>query len=344
MDVNDAQLPKEEQTPITTFQDYIPKQQPQKEPMDYLVQFFLFIGLFFGALMLMFIVVAIILFAMKGGKVLSLNETELLKPENANLSKVLQLVSTLFLFFTPAFFFALIVNGKPFTYLGFNKKVSIKQLGLVILVACSGLFLSGALGEINELIPISKSARVYFQTLEDNYIDQMLAMVQMRSVADYLLGLLIIALAPAILEEVFFRGALQNLLTNWIKKPWIAITITSILFSLVHVSYFGFLPRAMLGAVLGLLFYYSKNIWTNILAHFLNNAIAVTQIYILSLKGTISKKTLAELDSSQSSGWVFLVVGIISSLAMVTWLYFFKKESENTLAKQSIEDVQKTFA
>lgn len=339
MDVHDAQLPQEEQTPITTFQDYIPKQQqPIKQPISYFAQLAIFIGLTGGGLVIAGIVSLIVFFAMKGGGSLSsFSEAEMLKPENANINKVIQLVSTLFLFFTPAFFFALIVNGKPFNYLGFNKKVSPKQLGLVILVACTGLFLSGALGEINQLLPISKGARTYFQGLEDKYIDQMLSMVQIKSVADYIIGLFIIALAPAILEELFFRGALQQLLTNWVKTPWIAIAITSIFFSAIHFSYFGFLPRAMLGAVLGLLFYYSKNIWTNILAHFLNNAIAVSQIYYLSLSGKVDKKVLQDLDKTQLAGWQIALLGIASSIAMIVWLHYFKKESNKTLAQPQLE-------
>jgi uncharacterized protein len=339
MDVNDAQLPQEEQTPITTFQDYIPKQQvPTKQQMSYFSQLVIFIGLTGGGLVVAGIVSLIVFFTMKGsGSLSSFSEAEMLKPENADVNKIIQLVSTVFLFFTPAFFFALIVNGKPFNYLGFNKKVSLKQLGLVILVACTGLFLSGALGEINQLIPITKGARTYFQTLEDKYINQMLSMMQLKSFADYIVGLIIIALAPAFLEELFFRGALQNLLTKWTEKPWLAIAITSIVFSAIHFSYFGFLPRAMLGAVLGLLFYYSKSIWPSILAHFLNNAIAVSQIYGLSLAGKIDKKALLELDKTQLVGWQIALLGIVSATAMIVWLYYFKKESNKTLVQHNLE-------
>jgi membrane protease YdiL (CAAX protease family) len=339
MDVNDTQLPQEEKVPITTFQDYIPKQQPpKKQPISYFGQLALLIGLTGGGLIVAGILSLIVFFAMKGGgSFSSLTESEMLKPENANINKVIQLVSTLFLFFTPAFLFALIVSGKPLTYLGFNKKVSFKQIGIVILVACTGLFLSGALGEINQLIPISKGARTYFQTLEDKYIDQMLSMMQLKTFADYIIGLIIIALAPAFLEELFFRGALQNLLTKWTEKPWLAIAITSVVFSAIHFSYFGFLPRAMLGAVLGLLFYYSKSIWPSILAHFLNNAIAVSQIYGLSLAGKIDKKALLELDKTQLVGWQIALLGIVSATAMIVWLYYFKKESNKTLAQHNLE-------
>ncbi|MFC4232207.1 CPBP family intramembrane glutamic endopeptidase [Parasediminibacterium paludis] len=338
MEVNDAQLPQEGQTPITTFEDYIPKPQPTaKQPISYFGQLAILLGLSGGGLVVGGIISIIIFIAMKGGGLSSLTESEMLKPENANINKVIQLVSTLFLFFTPAFFFALIVNGKPLSYLGFNKKVSLKQIALVVLIAGTGLFLSGALGELNQLIPISKSARHYFQVLEDKYVDEMLSMVQIKTATDYIIGLLIIALAPAILEELFFRGALQQLLTNWTKKPWLAIAVTSVVFSAVHFSYFGFLPRAMLGAVLGLLFYYSKNIWTNILAHFFNNAIAISQIYFLSFSGKVDKKVLQDLDKSQLGGWQIALVGIASAVAMIVWLGYFKKESDKILAKIQLE-------
>ncbi len=341
MDVNDAELPLEEQQPITTFEDYIPKPLP-KTSMSYGGQLAILLGLTGAGLVVAGIASVIVLAIMNGGSIFTLKDTDLLKPEFVNINKILQLVSTLFLFFAPAFFFALIVNGKPLQYLGFNTKVSTKQLFIVIAVAFTGLFLSGALGQINQLIPISKSAKVYFQKLEDNYTDEMLAMVQMKSVGDYLQGLLIIALAPAILEEIFFRGALQNLLTRWLKKPWIAIAITSIIFSAIHASYFGFLPRAMLGAVLGLLFYYSKNIWTNILAHFLNNGIAITQIYALSLKSKIDKKTLNALDTNELPASAILIVGLIALLAIIVLLHFFKKESNRTLNKQLIDNTENT--
>ena len=337
MEINEGQMPLPEQPPITTFQDYIPKSL-QPEPMSYFGQFGLLIGLLGGGLIIAGILSAIILFVMMGGHLSALSSTEILKPEYANANKVLQIVSTVALFFLPAYFFALIAHKKPLAYLGFNKKISAQQVSLVIIIAFTGLFLSGSLAEVNELIPISKGLRAYFQKLEDSYAEQMMAMVQIKSVADYLLALVIIALVPAIVEEVFFRGAVQQLFTSWFKKSWVGILITSIIFSAIHVSYFGFLPRAMLGVVLGLLFYYSKNIWMNILAHFLNNGIAVSQLYYLSTKGKIDKKALDSMDEHFP-----LWLGAIALAAMVVLLYLFKKESDKTLAQTSIVDATNTY-
>ena len=62
----------------------------------------------------------------------------------------------------------------------------------------------------------------------------------MRSPAEFIFSLLVMALFPALFEETLFRGGLQQILVAWFKKPLLAITITSIIFSAVHFSYYGF--------------------------------------------------------------------------------------------------------
>ena len=76
-----------------------------------------------------------------------------------------------------------------------------------------------------------------------------------------------------------FRGYLQQKICHWLDKPHFAIIITAILFSAIHMQFQGFLPRFVLGIVLGYLFYWSGSLWLPIIAHFLNNAIAVTFAY-----------------------------------------------------------------
>lgn len=68
--------------------------------------------------------------------------------------------------------------------------------------------------------------------------------------------------------------------------PLLGILVTSLVFSLIHMSAYLFLSRAVLGFALGLLYFKTKNIWVNVIAHFLNNAIAVTQLFIMSRQQT----------------------------------------------------------
>ncbi len=259
----------------------------------------------------------------------------LLDPANANAMKVLQLVSTILMFFLPAFLFGLIAYKKPFPYLGFNINISWKQAGLVVLIAWMALFVGSALGDLNERIPIPKHWQDKFKKAEDEYSEQVFAIAKMDNAKDYILAVIIIALIPAIVEETFFRGMMQRFFTDWFRNPWVAIIFTSIIFSAIHMSYYGFLARAMLGVVLGLLYYYGKSIWLNILAHFLNNAVAVTALYIFSMKGKLTKDALED----HFPLWLCL----IGSVTLVALLINFKKKSEAFLAEKETIKLQNEF-
>jgi uncharacterized protein len=203
-------------------------------------------------------------------------------PQNANAVRLMQFIATLFFFFLPAFLYAKICHKKALTHLGFIKMPGLKQLVLVCGIMFFALFIVGALGEIWHQIPFPKNWQAQFKAAEEAYNKQMQVMARMNGVGDYMLSILIVALLPAVFEEAIFRGALQNLLSRWIKAPVWAIVITAILFSAVHGSYDGFVPRFVLGFILGWLFYRTGNIWLNIAAHFLNNAIAITMLYFYS--------------------------------------------------------------
>ena len=148
-------------------------------------------------------------------------------------------------------------------------------------------------------------------------------LININSFSKYMLSMFIIALLPAIFEEVCFRGGLQNILTRWFRSPWVAIIVTSIIFSAFHYSYYGFLVRFALGVVLGLVFYYSGNIWLNILFHFLYNGLQVTALYIATMQGNKSTKDIEENFP--------LWAGVV---ALVLLIYAFIKFRQISLLQQ----------
>jgi len=253
-------------------------------------------------------------------------EKAMANPAYANASKIAQLIGSIVIFFVPAFFYARIVNKNPFKQLGFNKHISIKQIFIVIAIAFAGLYLSGALARLNEIIPISKNLSTYFKQMEDKYSEQVLIMANMKTIGDYLFSLLVIALAPAIVEETLFRGGLQNILVKWTKSAWVGIIITSIIFSAIHFSYYGFLSRAMLGIVLGFIFYETKSLWLNILMHFINNGIAITGLFFVMKKEKVTKDSLND-DTYP------LWIGAVALLIIIYLFQLLKKET----AKQNIQ-------
>ena len=95
------------------------------------------------------------------------------------------------------------------------------------------------------------------------------------------LNLLTMALMPALCEEVFFRGCVQQILTGRAHRcTHLGIWLTAFLFSLMHFDPNGFLPRLLLGALLGYAFAFGGGLPTSILLHFLNNASIVVAYYL----------------------------------------------------------------
>jgi membrane protease YdiL (CAAX protease family) len=247
-------------------------------------------------------------------------------PANVNLARLLNTFASLLCFGAPAFVLAKILSPKPFTQLGFRPAISLKQVAIVLAITVAGIMLSGALGQLNESIPLPQKWYNKAKELEDKYKTAMLSMATMKTFWDYILTLLVLAAAPALVEEILFRGGFQQVFIGWTKNRWAGILITSILFSAIHFSYFGFLPRLALGVILGLIFSYSKNIWLNIFLHFLNNALVVTQLYVVGKQGKSIDKTV---DENIPFWW-----GIIALVLLLILFRSFKKESEQVLAAE----------
>jgi uncharacterized protein len=149
-------------------------------------------------------------------------------------------------------------------------------------------------------------------------------MVQGQSVSSLLWASITIALFPAVFEEWFFRGTLQKLFISWTKNAYIGILITSIIFSLFHFDVFNFIPRVVLGMILGLLFYYSKCIYINMTAHFINNFIVVLG-YWLCNRGVI-KNDFSSFDNYNS---IFLV--ICSIIILSFWIFYSEKKKQRVI-------------
>lgn len=129
----------------------------------------------------------------------------------------------------------------------------------------------------------------------------------MNSLPSLLLNLLIIAVIPAIGEEFLFRGCIQKILTRWTNNVHLGIWISAIVFSAIHIQFYGFLPRMFLGALFGYLLVYSNSIWVPISAHFYNNGLAVFSAFLLQRQG----KSLEKLSEPQIQQWYLIIASII---------------------------------
>lgn len=142
----------------------------------------------------------------------------------------------------------------------------------------------------NEHLPIAN-----WMNDTSNEIDQyMLEIIKMDSPFDLLVNLLLIAILPAIVEELFFRGVIQKELEKHLGYPHLAILLTALFFSAIHFQFEGFFPRFFLGALLGYTYYYTRSLFVPVLIHFTNNALMVLVAY--QNEGALSEDLTAQND------------------------------------------------
>jgi uncharacterized protein len=146
-------------------------------------------------------------------------------------------------------------------------------------------------------------------------------LTQFESVSELAIALLVIAVLPAIGEEIVFRGLIQNEMVKATGKIHLSIWLSAALFSAIHIQFFGFVPRLLLGALFGYLYYWSGNLTLAIIAHFVNNGVSVIAMYFY-------QKGAFEFDLESTESAPFNVV-IISAVLTAGLLYYFYKYFEN---------------
>lgn len=145
--------------------------------------------------------------------------------------------------------------------------------------------------------------------------------LKMNNVSDLLITLFIIAVIPALGEELLFRGTIQPIIQQIYKNQHIAIWLTAFIFSFIHFQFFGFLPRFLLGAFLGYLYIWGKSLVFPIVAHFSNNGLAVLLSY--AKQNSILPALLQESEEVSSNAFL----AIFSLLILIVSSIYFRRIS-----------------
>ena len=225
----------------------------------------LFLLIFVSLILHTLIAVALVVLFADNGMALIQNQ-DLSNQASVNYLKLMQLFSGVGLFITPTLFYAYLTNF-DFKFFKLSRQNSILVIAIMMLITP----FIGLLLEWNMMIPFPE----WLLKFDVNSEAIVTAFLQMDTIWDLFYTILVIAVVPAIGEELLFRGYLQQKLGNWLSNPHTAILITAFLFSAIHFHFQGMIPRFALGVLLGYLFYWSNSLWLPILAHFVNNAQAV---------------------------------------------------------------------
>lgn len=134
----------------------------------------------------------------------------------------------------------------------------------------------------------------------------------------------VMAVIPAVVEEFFFRGALQRLLKTWLKSTFWAIVISSAIFSFIHFEIFSFVPRFVMSCIMGALFALTGSIWAGILYHFVNNFVSCLFYFLYN------SNYIAQAESEVYSQEVWLIALSIAILVLfILRAYLITRKSTN---------------
>jgi len=248
--------------------------------------------------------------------------------ENLPALRFLQVVQSIALFVVPALVVAYLFSNKPLHYLQLHSKANIQLLFLTagtIIFLLPFINLLAFLNSKLSLPDFLSGLETAIRSMEDSAMEMTDLFLNVKTTGLLFFNIFMIAVLPAVGEELLFRGVLQRIITEATNKPHLSIFLTAAIFSAFHLQFFGFLPRLLLGMLFGYLLLWSKSLLMPMLAHFLNNAIAIISYYFISAKG--ASTDLETYGGTSETILPALFTGVIG----FALLYLFYRTSKNVI-------------
>ncbi len=288
-------------------------------------------------LLFLFALVGMLLFMLLGGLIvyLATDSTSI----NAALSgshttteglmsiRILQVFQTIGIFIFPSILAAILSSDSARDFLGlYPTKRTFYFYSLILMVVAIPSI--NFVASLNAQIPLPQ----WMVEMEEKAAAITEALLVVKDFNVFLFNLLMVAILPAIGEELFFRGSLQPQISRLVRSSFWGILITSALFSAIHFQFQGFIPRLLLGMLFGYLFLWTKSIWIPILVHFVNNAVA-TVVYFLIGRGIVptNSEKIGEIENL----WYLGLASLLATAALAIFIWRKSKQSLQTYSNQS---------
>ena len=234
--------------------------------------------------------------------------------------KILQLIQSVGMFVIPPLILGFLWSLKPFRYLQLNRFPNKEFTFYAIVIMLIAIPFINLLSQLNQQISLPAffaPIEAYMKASELQIAELTQKMLNVKSLDALAFNILLIAILPALGEELFFRGIIQKILSER-RNVHLAIWVSAFIFSAIHMQFYGFFPRLLLGAFLGYLLFWSGNLWLPIIAHFTNNAVAVV-FYYLKFNGD----SVLDIETIGSEGTWWL--GVISGILVIGGILFIRK-------------------
>lgn len=186
-------------------------------------------------------------------------------------------------FCATSFLTAFFISRTPLEFLGLGERVDRRPFLGVIIVFILAMPAMNQLIYYNSLISLPDSlagVEEWMRNMEQANAEVTEKILSANSVSGLISGILFIGVLTGFSEELLFRGTLQNILTRFSGLGKWAIWISAFIFSAVHLQFYGFFPRLLLGAFFGYTLYSTRSIWPTVFAHALNNSLVVAGYWV----------------------------------------------------------------
>lgn len=231
--------------------------------------------------------------------------------------KLLQVFTTIGIFLLPAMVFSQLYSNRPERFLRLNQApqwpIILATVALIIVFTP----ITDGLTWLNDHLHLPGFLSDFEQSMRqegENVRVLIGGFLEMNSFGDFAYNLFLLAILPAIAEEFFFRGIIQELLIRYSKRIHLSIWVTGLAFAVMHGQFFSIIPLWILGTLLGYLKEWTGNLWTAIIAHFINNGAIVFIMYYFNFN-------MNDMENLSTPTLVYLIGGIILSGGIIYWFY-----------------------
>jgi|JTFP01.1.fsa_nt_gb membrane protease YdiL (CAAX protease family) len=243
------------------------------------------------------------------------------QPETLRLQMILQRI---FMFILPPLLVAYLWFDKPFSWLRLNKFPGLWQIVSVVVLSVVIVPFVNVLTALNAQMALPEwlsGVSEWMRTMEDSAAGLTNQLLNVNEPALLVQNMILVAVIPAIGEELFFRGGIQNIISDK-KNIHLAVWISAFVFSAIHLQFYGFIPRMLLGGMYGYLLFWSGSLWLPVIAHFVNNGMAVL-VYYLRYNGS----SMPDPDTlGHGQQWWMAVVSALCTGALLFFLFKTRKE------------------
>jgi membrane protease YdiL (CAAX protease family) len=281
------------------------------------VQLLMLVVIIFGGFMIFYTASYIFLISKFGLSPKTIQEVLLHIADFPDIMRNMQFFQVVGVFIFPAIVCAWLFSDNYKTYLQIDTPIQLPVAGLAMLgmlVAIPVINWTYAMNQQMVFPAALKGLEEWMRSMEELNGQALEKMLYVRNGWDLVFNLVIVCILAAVGEEFMFRGMLQNIFSKTIRNPHIIIWAVAILFSTIHFQFYGFIPRLLLGAYLGYLVYYTRNIWIPILAHFTNNCFSL-------ITSTIYQDTPEAAEQADAIGYGSTWWLSVASLALFVLIF-----------------------